>query len=253
MTGLVIKYGGNAMKSIELRRSVSKEVAGLRAARPVIVVHGGGPVIEASLKRLGLESRFERGLRVTTPEVMEVVEPALTQLGKELAQEITQAIGLSGRDAQILFGQALDEGVYGLVGEVTRVNISALRALVTVGFTPVIASLAVDASGRVLNVNADSAAGAVAGALRWPIVYLTDVPGVLADPNDATSLRPRLTTREALDLISSGVITGGMIPKVESALNALAQGAPVAVIASGMAPGVLEMAAAGQAGTTILP
>ncbi|HEX2864385.1 MAG TPA: acetylglutamate kinase [Deinococcales bacterium] len=250
---MVVKYGGNAMKTLELRQAVAQEIATLRQTRPIVVVHGGGPVIETNLNAMGVPSHFHRGLRVTTPEVMAVVEPALTLLGKQLAQDITGAIGLTGRDAQILFGETLDENTYGLVGQVTRVNAAALRALITVGFTPVLASLAVDHQGRTLNVNADTAAGAVAGALHWPVIYLTDVPGVLTDPKDPTTLRAALTRQEAQDLIQNGTITGGMIPKVESALHALTQGAPSAIIASGMAPGILEQAARGHAGTTLLP
>ncbi len=252
MNELVIKYGGNAMKSMELRQAIAKEIAALKTSKRVVVVHGGGPVIEAQLAQLGIPSQFLRGLRVTSPEAMAVIERAITTLSKELSQEIGQAIGLTGRDDKLMLAEVLSQE-YGRVGEVKTVNQKLLLALLDAGYTPVLGCIATEETGEALNINADWAAGAVAGALAAPIVFLTDVPGVLRDPKDTSTLIAKLNRQETQDLIASGVISGGMIPKVESAINALAKGAPRAVIASGMQAGVLERAAQFEAGTTLVP
>ncbi|NJK43408.1 MAG: acetylglutamate kinase [Pleurocapsa sp. SU_196_0] len=248
---MVVKYGGNAMKSLELRRAVSGEIAALRSAHRVVVVHGGGPVIERNLKRLNIESSFLRGLRVTTPEALEVIESALTLLGKELSQDIGHAVGLTGRDDHLLQAVPL-EAEFGRVGRVERVNTALLETLLSVGLTPVIGCIAVDESGDALNVNADWAAGAVAGAMTAPVIFLTDVNGVRRDPTDPSSLASSLSATEVRAWIDNGSISGGMIPKVEAALYALERGAPSATIASGMEAGVLEKASSGAAGTRIV-
>lgn len=249
---VVVKYGGNAMKNLELRRAVAREIAALRATRDVVVVHGGGPVIERDLGRLGIESRFVRGLRVTTPEAMEVIEASLTALSKALAQDVGGSVGLTGRDDRLLTAETFDAEL-GRVGRVTGVNTALIDALLREGIGPVIGCVAVDANGDALNVNADWAAAAVAGALAAPIVFLTDVPGVMRDPRDPATLASNLTRAEAREWIDAGIISGGMIPKVEAALAALDAGAPAATIASGMNAGVLERALAAHAGTTLTP
>jgi acetylglutamate kinase len=247
----VVKYGGNAMKSLELRRAVSAEIAALRSSHRVVVVHGGGPVIERDLSRLGIESHFLRGLRVTTPQALEVIEKALTLLSKELSQDIGHAIGLTGRDSELLLGELL-EPEFGRVGRVTTVNTALILGLLEQGITPVIGCIGIAADGAPFNVNADWAAGAVAGKLQCQIVFLTDVAGVMKDFHDPQSLRSSLSRSEALEWIAQGIIAGGMIPKVEAALNALALGAPKATIASGMQSGILEQALGGKAGTTLI-
>jgi acetylglutamate kinase len=257
MSVVVIKYGGNAMKSLALRRAVAQEIAQLCHERPVVVVHGGGPIIEQNLARLGIESRFLRGLRVTSPAAMDVIEAAITTLSKHLAQDIGNAIGLSGRDAGLLLAQPL-EAEYGRVGRVIEVNTALLEALLKAGYTPVIGCIAQEQqlnsinAGDTLNINADWAAGAVAGALAAPLVYLSDVAGVMRDHRDPSTLAAQLTRQEVTAWINDGTIAGGMIPKVEAALHALDQGAPSATIASGMQPGVLAAALVGAAGTCIV-
>jgi acetylglutamate kinase len=250
---LVVKYGGNAMKSLDLRRAVALEIAALKASRQVVVVHGGGPVIEKDLARLGIESHFLRGLRVTTPEALEVIEGALTKLSKELSQEIAgatgRAIGLTGRDSRLLEAVPL-EPEFGRVGRVERVNTGLIRDLLAAGITPVIGCIAVDDAGAALNVNADWAAGAVAGALASSIVFLTDVPGVMRDFHNPSTLASNLNATETRAWIEQGIISSGMIPKVEAALYALERGSPSATIASGMSPGVLKRAVLAEAGTT---
>ncbi len=248
---IVIKYGGSAMTDPALRRAVASEIGALRERRPV-VVHGGGPFIQEALSRAGLESRFVRGLRVTTAESLEVVEAVLTRLSKRLAQEIGGAVGLSGRDAQLLVGKVFIPEL-GRVGEITRVNAGLLGRLLAAELIPVVACLAATEAGDdVLNVNADSVAGAVAGTLRAPVVFLSDVPGVLDDPADAGSLLPTLDAAEIAARIADGRIAGGMIPKVEAALAALRRGASFAVIADGRNPAALRAAIAGEAGTRVV-
>lgn len=249
---VVIKYGGNAMTSPTERREVT---AALREAahggiRPV-VVHGGGPFIARELEAAGVPHRFVRGLRVTSEEAIGPVERALTLLGKQLAQEIGGAIGLTGRDAGLLQAETFSEEL-GLVGRMTGVNGRLLEGLLSLRVIPVIASLALDAGGRVLNVNADEAAGAVAAALDAPVVFLTDVPGVFDDPADPATLIPRLSRTEALARIADGRISGGMIPKVEAALAALEGGASAAVIADGRDRETFLQALQSRSGTLLV-
>jgi acetylglutamate kinase len=203
---------------------------------------------------LGFETRFSNGLRVTPPEQMEVVEMVLTTLGKELAYRLSSrgrvVVALSGRDAGLLEATPLP-GELGRVGEIRRVNKALLQRLLEIGLTPLIAPIGMDVEGP-LNVNADTAAGAVAGALGLPTVFLTDVVGVLRDPKDPSTRLARLSARETRALIEAGVISGGMIPKVEAALNALERGAPWAAVARG-GRGILAEALSGAAGTRLEP
>ncbi|GGR25982.1 acetylglutamate kinase [Deinococcus ruber] len=250
---MIIKYGGNAMKSVELRRVVAREIGELRRELPVVVVHGGGPVIERELTVRGIESRFVDGLRFTSPDAMDAVEMALCKLNKELSQDIGDAVGLMGRDSELLRGELLDRTRYGRVGQVTGVNTALLHTLLAAGITPVLGCLAVDADGEVMNVNADTSAGAVAGAMQQGIVFLTDVAGVYRAFPDPASLAAELTRAEVVKGMEDGWIAGGMIPKVGAALSALDAGAPFAVIASGMQAGVLAAAVGGNAGTRLIP
>ncbi|MBB5236225.1 acetylglutamate kinase [Deinococcus budaensis] len=253
---MIIKYGGNAMKSRELRRAVAGEIAALRGEYSVVVVHGGGPVIEGELAARGLPSEFRAGLRVTSPAAMEVVEMALSRLNKQLAQEVGGsggwAVGLMGRDSALLRAEVLDPEL-GRVGRVTGVNAALLRTLLGAGILPVVGCVAVGSDGEALNVNADTAAGAVAGALGEGIVFLTDVDGVYRAYPDPASLARQLTRAGAEAGIREGWIADGMVPKVRAALDALDAGAPFAVIASGMTAGVLAAAVRGEAGTRLTP
>ncbi len=249
---MIVKYGGNAMKTPELRRAVAGEIAALRGQLPVVVVHGGGPDIERELAARGIESAFRDGLRVTSLEAMDVVELALGQLNKRLSQEIGEAVGLTGRDCSLLLAELLDPEL-GRVGRIVRVGVGLLRALLGVGLTPVVGGVAVDEEGKALNVNADSVAGAVAGALGEGVVFLTDVEGVYRAYPDPDSLAGELSVAEVRAGVAAGWIAGGMLPKVGAALEALTRGAPFAVIASGLGTGVLKKAAMGEAGTRIVP
>ncbi len=247
---MVIKYGGNAMTDRVTRREAAAALYDATlGAEPPVVVHGGGPFIQEALDAAGLEHRFERGLRVTTPESLEVIERVLTLLGKQLAQEIGPAVGITGRDAGLL--RARQREGLGRVGRMEHVEPRLLEALRAAGLVPVVACLAVGEDGGLLNVNADEVAGAVAGALGEGVVFLTNVPGVLDDPNDPASLLAELTRSGALERMADGRIAGGMIPKVEAALAALDHGAPFAVVADGRDPAGVAAALNGG-GTRII-
>lgn len=249
---IVIKYGGNAMTHPEVRREVAKEIhqLALEGFEP-IVVHGGGPFIKAALDKTNLAHHFVRGLRVTTPESLPIIEQVLTTLNKELSQEIGNAIGLSGRDSHLLRAKTFDETL-GLVGRMTGVNGALLKRLLSIAVTPVLSCLAeYEGTTGILNVNADEVAGAVAGELRIPVIFLTDVVGVLDNPNDPSSVLTHLSARDIQERIEDRRIAGGMIPKVEAALEAVQRGAEYAVIADGRDTGTLRQAILGQCGTKI--
>ncbi|MFW5471679.1 acetylglutamate kinase [Knoellia sp. CPCC 206450] len=246
---VVVKYGGNAMVDDELKLAFAQDVAFLRYAglRPV-VVHGGGPQIKAMLDRLGLESEFKAGLRVTTPEVMDVVRMVLTgQVGRELVGLLNQhgplAVGLSGEDGA-LFGArrrgVVVDGVeedLGLVGDVVSVNTRAVHDLLDAGRIPVVSTVApdLDHEGQVLNVNADTAAAALAAALgARKLVVLTDVEGVYAAWPDRSSLLSTLPLSRARELL--GEVDAGMIPKLEACIRAVEEGVPQAHVIDGREP-----------------
>jgi acetylglutamate kinase len=247
----VVKYGGSAMTNGKIRRHVASEIRTLadHGQRP-LVVHGGGPFIRDALDQSGIRHKRIRGLRVTSPESLKIIEGVITQLGKTLAHEIGGAIGLTGRDAGILRAERFDERL-GEVGKMTSVKATALKGLIDAGFIPVLACLALDSNGNILNINADEVAGAVAGAMTSPVIFLTDVPGVLENPLNNNTVVPHLTQRTIGELIEQGVIADGMIPKVEAALAALKQGAPSAVIADGRREDTLNKVIQGKTGTTV--
>ncbi|MDJ0869307.1 MAG: acetylglutamate kinase [Myxococcota bacterium] len=236
---IVIKYGGAAMKDADLRASFAVDVVLLKhiGVRPVIV-HGGGPQIGATLERLGKQTRFVDGRRVTDDDTMEVVEMVL---GGKVNHEIVdlvqrgggRAVGLTGSDGSMIqVRRRLHEGTdIGRVGEVMQVDPAAIRAVAESGFVPVIAPIGVGDDGLTYNVNADEAAGAIARALgAEKLMLLTDVEGVL-DPEG--ELVGQLSLHEARRLISEGVIQGGMIPKIECCIGAVESGVPRAHVIDG--------------------
>ncbi|MFK3985371.1 acetylglutamate kinase [Micromonospora sp. NPDC050397] len=241
---IVVKYGGNAMVDPELQRAFAADMVFLRYAglRPV-VVHGGGPQISAMLNRLGIVSEFKGGLRVTTPEAMDVVRMVLVgQVGRELVGLINEhgphAVGLSGEDARLFTavrrpayvdGEAVD---IGQVGDVDAVNVDALTDLLAAGRIPVISTVAPDVDGVLHNLNADTAAAALAVALgARKLVILTDVAGLYADWPDTSSLISELTTDELAELLPS--LESGMVPKMEACLRAVRGGVPAAHVVDG--------------------
>jgi acetylglutamate kinase len=265
---VVVKYGGNAMLDDELKAAFAQDIVFLRYAglRPV-VVHGGGPQIAAMLDRVGLSSEFRGGLRVTTPEVMDIVRMVLTgQVGRELVGLLNQhgpvAVGLSGEDAA-LFGARRrsvvvdgDEVDLGLVGDVETVNPSAVMDILGAGRIPVVSTVApdLDDEGQVLNVNADTAASALAVALEaQKLVVLTDVEGVYGSWPDPDSLISLLAVSDAEELLTQ--VDAGMVPKLEACVRAVRQGVPQAHVIDGRQPHslLLEVFTSEGIGTMIVP
>ena len=242
---IVIKYGGNAMVNEDLTRKILEDVTLLKyvGINPILV-HGGGPEINAMLKRVGVTSAFHNGLRITDDATMEIVQMVLAgKLNKNIAAQINtlggKAIGLCGKDAQLIQvtkKPPLADGVdLGHVGDI--VNVKLLNALCADEYIPVISSIGVDASGESYNINADTAAAAIATALKAEkLIYLTDIDGVRRDPADPTTLYPILTVEHARALIEEGIITGGMIPKVNSCINAIENGVRRVHILNGTIP-----------------
>ena len=244
---MVIKYGGNAMVDDELKAAFAEDVIFLRTVgvKPV-VVHGGGPQISSMLMRLGISSEFRGGLRVTTPEAMDVVRKVLMgQVNRELVGLLNArgpvAVGLSGEDAGLLTaerkGIELDgeEVDLGLVGEVSEVRPEALIDLINAGRIPVVATVAPDDEGQVYNVNADTAAGALAAALGADrLVVLTDVAGLYRNGPDSTEVIRQLSPAELEELLPS--LASGMIPKMEACLKAVQAGVPKATVIDGRVP-----------------
>lgn len=236
---VVVKFGGNAMVDDALSASFAADIVLLRAIgiRPV-VVHGGGPQIGRLLAQLGKETEFRDGLRVTDAETLDVARMVLAgQVGADIVAAINRrervAVGLSGEDAGLIVATQRSEAL-GYVGDVVDVDRRILDTLLTDRFIPVISTIGADHSGQAFNINADTAAIAIAKALgAEKIVFLTDVPGVLTDVADPTSLVSRLSAARARLLIDDGVIAGGMIPKVEACLDAVDAGVGSAHILDG--------------------
>ena len=239
---VVVKYGGNALSGTEHADPLdvfAQDIVMLRAVgiRPV-VVHGGGPQINAMLDRLGVKSEFRDGRRVTDEATMQVVRMVLTgEVNPSIVSAISsrggRAVGLSGADDGMISVVQRDAGL-GFVGDVTGVRTAVLEQLLDDGCIPVIATIGVDAGGQTYNINADSVAAAVAGALgAAKLLYLTDIEGLRRDVNDATSLISKLTATELKGLLGDGTIAGGMIPKAESCLEAVQLGVPAVHILDG--------------------
>ena len=265
---VVVKYGGNAMVDARLKAAFAQDVAFLRygGLHPV-VVHGGGPQIAAMLGRLGLTSEFKGGLRVTTPEVMEVVRMVLTgHVQRELVGLLNQhgplAVGLSGEDAHLFEarrrGTVVDgeEVDLGLVGDVVGVNPAAVLDLIAAGRIPVVSTVApdVDEPGQVLNVNADTAAAALAVALgARKLVVLTDVEGIYGQWPNRDSLLSQIVLDEARRLLET--VDSGMVPKLEACIRAVEQGVPQAHVIDGRAAHslLLEVFTDEGIGTMVLP
>ena len=240
---VVIKFGGHAMDKEALCAAFAEDLAFLSAeGTRCVVVHGGGPQISALLERLHIESRFENGLRVTDEATMQAVEMVLCgQVNKDVVRRFAahgvRAAGISGRDGGLLLA-SVRQPALGRVGEVDKVDPALVECLLAGGFVPVVAPVASDAAGQPLNINADTAAGALAGALHADyFVLISDVPGVL---DGEKRLIPTLDRARSQSLMDEGVICGGMIPKVGSCLHALDAGCRRALILDGREPGSLR-------------
>jgi acetylglutamate kinase len=266
---VVIKYGGHAMGEEDLARAFAKDVVLLEqiAINPV-VVHGGGPQIAAMLERLGIKSQFAAGLRVTDAATMEVVEMVLAgSINKQIVGYINEAggkaVGLCGKDGNMVIARKVNRHIVdpqskreeqidlGFVGEPEKVDVTVLKQILGRELIPVLAPVATSASGETYNVNADTFAGYVAGALKAKrLLLLTDVAGVL---DKSGQLIAELSVNEARTLIADGTISGGMIPKVETCITALEQGVEAVVILDGKVPHavLLELFTDHGAGTMI--
>jgi acetylglutamate kinase len=254
---IVLKYGGNAMAAQGAPDPVLDEVAALVAAGDqVVLVHGGGPQIDAELRAKAIEEPRVAGLRVTGRAARDVVESVLCgtvnkAVVRALARRGTRAVGISGEDGGLLVARRADaiDGVdLGFVGEIEHVEPAAVRALLDAGFVAVVAPLALDPSdGAALNCNADTAAGAIAGALRADAyVVITNVAGVRRDLADPESVIPRLSLAQARGFLADGTFSDGMIPKMEAAIRAVREGARRALVA-GAGAGAIAAALAGHA------
>lgn len=261
---VVIKYGGSAMTDAKIRLEVLQDVVLLRlVGMNPILVHGGGPEINAMIERMGMETKKVQGYRVTDAATMDVVEMVLSgRLNPGIVQDINafggNAIGLNGKDGHLLRAvKYLPDGLdIGFVGEVCAVRPQVIKDLVAAGYLPVIAPIGVDEHGQSYNINADTAAAAIAGALKAEkFIMLTDVPGVLLDVSNPESLISSISVRDALTLMDTKQISGGMIPKVNACLDALAAGVSRCHIVDGREPHALlvELFTTGGVGTMVVP
>ena len=240
---IVIKYGGAAMKDGNLKIKVIGDIVFLACVgvRPV-VVHGGGPEINTWLQKLSIEPLFKDGLRVTDADTMDVVEMVLAgRVNKELVSLISRAgalaVGLCGKDGNLIQARPVGLSGVGFVGEVTNVNTGLIESLVSNNYVPVISSVAADENGQAYNINADTVAGEIAAALQAEkLILLTDTPGILYDYHDHSTLIKKLDIQKARELIDRGVVSGGMIPKVSCCVRSLAQGVRAAHILDGRLP-----------------
>ena len=235
---ILIKYGGHAMVDDEAKSSTARDTVLLKyVGMKPLIVHGGGPEISRSMDKLGKEPKFIKGLRVTDEETMEIIEMVLvgkisTEIVSELIKHDGQAISLSGKDSSLIFAHKkpvskIDEEIVdlGLVGEVDCINTDLLDMFVDNNYIPVISPVGIARDGTSLNLNADTAAGEVASAVgAEKLIILTDVPGVLRDPSDPDSLIQKIRIDEVPGLIEEGVISGGMIPKIETCVQAIEKG-----------------------------
>jgi len=239
---IVIKYGGNAMIDEHLKSLVMEDVVMLTSlGMKVVLVHGGGPEISSMLKKIGKESKFVNGLRVTDEETVDVVTMTLAgKVNKYLVKELNKAggraIGLSGLDAGMLTAKPVNPEL-GFVGSVTEVDTEIILDALNMGYIPVISTVAGDEDGNVYNINADTAASKIAGALKAEkLINMTDIVGVLADKNDPSTLIKTINVAEIKQLEKQGIIDGGMIPKLECCVEAIRREVEQVVIIDGRVP-----------------
>ena len=257
---VVIKYGGNAMVNEELKQQVMEDIVLLwLIGVKVVLVHGGGPEISQTMKRLGKQAQFVNGLRVTDKETVEIVQMVLAgKVNKDLVNLLQtkggHAIGLSGIDGGILEAVVKDEAL-GFVGEVTKVRTQPILDILEKNYIPVISTIASDRQGNAYNINGDTAAAYIAGALGAErMIMMTDIAGVMMDKDDPNSLIPNITISQAEQLKEQGIISGGMIPKVDCCIEALNAGVDNVVIMDGRIPHsiLMELLTDEGAGTMVM-
>ena len=239
---VVVKYGGNAMINEQLKQQVMEDIALLwLIGVKVVLVHGGGPEISDTMKRLGKEAVFVDGLRVTDRETVDIVQMVLAgKVNKSLVNLIQtkggHAVGLSGIDGGIIEAKVKDERL-GYVGEITKIRTQPITDLLEKNYIPVISTIASDRQGDVYNINGDTAAAFIAGALGAErLIMMTDIAGILENKDDPSTLIPQITVTEAKKLYDSGIISGGMIPKVDCCIEALEHGVNNVIIMDGRIP-----------------
>ena len=239
---IVVKYGGNAMINEELKEAVMRDLVLLSTVGiRIVLVHGGGPEITAALNAMNIESKFVDGLRVTDKETAEVVQMVLAgKINKSLVCQIGNlgghAIGLSGLDGNMLKCKKHDEE-HGFVGEIVDYNMEVVEEALKKSYIPVVSTIGYDESGNCYNINADTVAAVIAGALgAEALISMTDIAGLLRDKNDESTLINRVFVSDCPKLVSEGIISGGMIPKIESMTEAIRRGVKKAFIIDGRVP-----------------
>lgn len=239
---IVVKYGGNAMVSEDLKQQVMEDIVLLSLIGvKVVLVHGGGPEITDMLSRLGKKTEFVNGLRVTDKETVEIAQMVLAgKVNKTLVNLLSvkggKAMGISGMDGHLIEAEMKDPAL-GYVGRITNININPIADLLEKGYIPVVSTIGCDKAGNVYNVNADTAASYIAGAMRAEcLISMTDITGVLQDKHNPDSLIPLIDLSDAKALVESGVVGGGMIPKVECCVDAIRRGVKKVFIMDGRVP-----------------
>ena len=257
---VVIKYGGNAMINPKLKQQVMEDIVLLwLIGIKVVLIHGGGPEISDTMKRMGKEATFVNGLRVTDKETIDIVQMVLAgKVNKDLVNLLQvnggNAVGLSGIDGGILEATIKDEAL-GYVGEITNVRTKPVTDLLEKNYIPVISTIAGDAQGNTYNINGDTAAAYIAGALGAErLIMMTDIAGLMMDKDDPDSLIPQITVSEAKKLYETGIISGGMIPKMDCCIDALKMGVNNVVIMDGRIPHsiLMELLTDEGAGTMVM-
>ncbi|MBR2054469.1 MAG: acetylglutamate kinase [Clostridia bacterium] len=239
---VVVKYGGNAMINEQLKQQVMEDIVLLwLIGVKVVLVHGGGPEISDLMKKLGKESTFVDGLRVTDEETVDIVQMVLAgKINKTLVNLLEmkggKAMGISGMDGRLIEAKMKDVRL-GYVGEITKIHINPVLDLLEKGYIPVVSTLGCDRQGHAYNINGDTAAAYIAGALHAErLIMMTDIAGILRDKDDPSSLIPEINLSEAENLYKEGVISGGMIPKVDCCVTAIKQGVKKVIIMDGRVP-----------------
>ncbi len=257
---VVIKYGGNAMINEDLKEQVMQDIVLLwLTGVKIVLVHGGGPEISDMMNKLGKKAEFVDGLRVTDKETVDVVQMVLAgKISKTLVNHIQvkggKAMGISGMDGHLIEAKIKDERL-GFVGEITNVNIQPVTDLLEKGYIPVISTVGCDDKGNAYNINADTAAARIAGALgARRLIMMTDIAGLLKDKDDPSTLIPEITVHEAKELLSDGTIQGGMIPKIQCCVDAITHGVKNVIIMDGRIPHsiLMELFTDEGAGTMVI-
>lgn len=257
---VVVKYGGNAMTDPNLKEQVMEDIVLLHLIGvKIVLVHGGGPEINELMARVGKKSEFVDGLRVTDKETVDIVQMVLAgKINKTLVNLLEKkggkAVGISGLDGRLLEAKMKDPRL-GYVGEITSVNIEPITDLLEKGYIPVVSTIAGDSDGNAYNVNGDTAAAHIAGAMNAErLIMMTDIAGILRDKDDPSTLIPEITVNEAYKLYDEGIVSGGMIPKVDCCISAIKMGVQNVVIMDGRIPHsiLMELLTDEGAGTMVV-